>query len=140
MHFTTVKQKSSAKCIEKKSSFFSYVYPITSIDEVKPLIDALRSKHKKANHVAYAYRLASLNKLGEIVFEERGNDDKEPNKTAGAPLLRLLQQQKLGNVLVCVARVFGGIKLGTAGLSKAYKTAGKEALDKTPTIVSIIQK
>ena len=140
MQIQTVAMQTTAKSIVKKSSFFSYVYPFSSEKELKPILEKLSKEHKKASHVAFAYRIAQLNVLGDLVYNERRSDDGEPSKTAGAPLLRLLQQKELGNVLVCAARVFGGIKLGPAGLIKAYRTSGKMALEENTIILQEINQ
>ena len=77
-------------------------------------------KYHDARHVCYAYR------LGENLW--RTKDDGEPHGTAGMPILRSIDAQKLDNILVVVVRYFGGTLLGTGGLMVAYREATKEAL------------
>lgn len=142
MFIKSVKNKNSIKLIIKKSVFYSYVYPISSEANVKPILTELKKKHKQAKHIAYAYKISEADsshyedKNKEICLreEERYNDDGEPSKTAGYPLLRIIHNKKLTNVLIVVARVFGGIKLGMSGLMNAYSSAGELALKESEVI------
>ncbi len=118
---------------EKKSKFFGYAYPIESEDEVKPLIERLKKQHHTANHVCYAWQ------LGTSEPRYRANDDGEPNNSAGMPIYGQIQSFEVTNVLVAVARIFGGTKLGVGGLITAYKTAAQMALEGSP-IVERIEK
>lgn len=105
----------------KKSKFISYYYEIISPDEVKIILDNLKKEHKKARHIAYAYKV--LNTAGK-------SDDKEPSGSAGMPLYNLLEKNNLNNTLLVVVRYFGGTKLGFGPLTRAYSNAGIEALKK----------
>lgn len=107
---------------EKKSKFLAYVYPIQSEDEAKDYIQQLKKDHFKARHHCSAYRLMTS------YLSEHSSDDGEPSGTAGRPMLDILRHEQLVNVLVVVVRYFGGIKLGTGGLARAYSQATKEAL------------
>lgn len=115
---------------EKKSKFYGYAYPITSEDEVKAIIEGLRKKHHTANHVCYAWQ------LGVSTFSYRANDDGEPNNSAGMPIYGQIQSFELTNVLVAVARIFGGTKLGVGGLISSYRRAAQMALEES----SIVEK
>ncbi|MGA9639485.1 IMPACT family protein [Flavobacterium sp.] len=115
---------------EKSSKFYGYAYPITSEEEVKPILEALRKKHPSARHICYAYQ------LGDQKITYRANDDGEPNNTAGVPIYGQIQSFGLTNILVAVVRFFGGIKLGVGGLISAYKTSAQTTLD----ICEIIEK
>lgn len=105
----------------KKSKFISYYYEIISPDEVKIILDNLKKEHKKARHIAYAYKV--LNTAGK-------SDDKEPSGSAGMPLYNLLEKNNLNNTLLVVVRYFGGTKLGFGPLTRAYSNAAIEALKK----------
>lgn len=129
----TILKNSKSKIIIKKSQFYGYIYKIKSESEVKDLIHELKTKHKSANHISYAYKIASINN-DKVEYLTRFDDDGEPSKTAGFPLQQIIEQKNLCNVLIAVARVFGGIKLGTSGLIKAYRNAGLKALEQTKTI------
>lgn len=113
---------------EKKSKFFAYAFPINSKDEVKPIIESLRKKHHTANHVCYAWQ------LGVSTVSYRANDDGEPNNSAGMPIYGQIQSFELTNVLVAVARIFGGTKLGVGGLITAYRKAAHLALEESRII------
>jgi len=115
---------------EKKSKFFGYAFPILSEEEVKPIIESLKKKHHTAGHVCYAWQ------LGTETIQYRANDDGEPNNSAGLPIYRQLQAFGVTNILVAVARIFGGTKLGVGGLITAYRTGAKMALE----VSTIIEK
>lgn len=108
---------------EKKSKFYGYAYPILSEDEVKPIIEELRKRHHTANHVCYAWQLGVEN------IKYRANDDGEPNNSAGMPIYGQIQSFGVTNVLLAIARIFGGTKLGVGGLMSAYKTTAQMALE-----------
>ena len=118
---------------EKKSKFFGYAFPITTEDEVKPIIEGLRKKHHTANHICYAWQ------LGVSKISYRANDDGEPNNSAGMPIYGQIQSFKLTNVLVAVARIFGGTKLGVGGLISSYRKAAQMALEESKIIEKTIR-
>ncbi|RTE52548.1 YigZ family protein [Arenibacter aquaticus] len=108
---------------ERKSKFYGYAFPIKDVKEVKPIIEELRKLHHTANHVCYAWQ------LGPSGEQYRANDDGEPNNSAGMPIYGQIQAFEVTNVLVAVARIFGGTKLGVGGLISAYRTAAQMALE-----------
>ena len=108
---------------EKNSKFFGYAFPISSEDEVKPLIENLRKQHPNAGHFCYAYQ------IGTATLTYRANDDGEPSNTAGMPIYGQIQSFSLTNVLIVVVRIFGGVKLGVGGLISAYKTTAQLVLE-----------
>ncbi len=114
---------------EKKSKFISQAYPIKTEEEVKALLDQLRKKYPNANHLCYAWQLGLDNP------RYRANDDGEPNNSAGKPIYGQLVAFNLTNVLVVVARIFGGTKLGVGGLIGAYREAAQKALSSSEVIV-----
>ena len=118
---------------EKKSKFFGYAFPITTEDEVKPIIAGLRKKHHTANHVCYAWQ------LGVSKISYRANDDGEPNNSAGMPIYGQIQSFELTNVLVAVPRIFGGTKLGVGGLISSYRKAAQMALEESKIIEKTIR-
>ncbi len=125
----TIDSKSESKVTIKKSHFIGFVYPITSIDEIKPIVLSLKKEYKKANHVAYGYSLTYLQR-DKPFTETNYSDDGEPSKTAGYPIYNLINSNKLTNILICVVRIFGGVKLGTSGLISAYGESANVALSK----------
>lgn len=108
---------------EKNSKFFGYAFPAASEDDVKNYLSILRKKHPGAGHFCYAYQIGTDN----ISF--RANDDGEPGNSAGMPIYGQIQSFGLTNVLVCVVRYFGGVKLGVGGLMSAYKAAAQMTLE-----------
>lgn len=119
---------------EKKSKFYGYAYPILSEEEVRPIIEELRKRHHTANHVCYAWQLGVEN------IKYRANDDGEPNNSAGMPIYGQIQSFGVTNVLLAVARIFGGTKLGVGGLMSAYKTTAQMALETADIIERTLQQ
>jgi len=117
---------------EKNSKFFGYAFPISSEDEVKPLLDAIKKQHQSAGHFCYAFQ------LGTDKIQYRANDDGEPNNTAGMPIYGQIQSFGVTNVLVVVVRYFGGVKLGVGGLISAYRTSAQMALEASDIIEKTI--
>lgn len=116
-------QKPSFTQIEvKKSKFISY---LCAFHEFDTLMKRLREEHPKARHWVYAYRY--LNEFDQVV--ENSSDDGEPKGTSGKPTLAVLKGKELVNSAVITVRYFGGIKLGTGGLVKAYSDACNAALE-----------
>lgn len=108
---------------EKNSKFFGLAFPITSEDDVKPILEDLKKRHHSARHWCYAFQ------LGTDTIYYRANDDGEPNNSAGMPIYGQIQSFGVTNVLVVVVRYFGGVKLGVGGLISAYKISAQMALE-----------
>lgn len=117
---------------EKNSKFFGYAFPISSEEEVKPLIELLKKEHFSARHWCYAYQ------IGTTKIQYRANDDGEPNNSAGMPIYGQIQSFDITNVLVVVVRYFGGVKLGVGGLISAYREGAKLALEAAEIIEKTI--
>lgn len=113
---------------DRQSKFYAYVFPIINEKDIKPIMDNLRKKHPTANHFCYAWRLGVENQ------RHRANDDGEPNNSAGMPIYGQIKSFDLTNILIVVARVFGGTKLGVGGLIAAYRTAAQLALESSTII------
>lgn len=105
--------------IIKKSKFITYLYKVSTVEEIKEKLEKIRNEHKSATHVCYAYRINEI---------EKCSDDGEPSGTAGIPILNILQKQNINFILCIVVRYFGGIKLGAGGLIRAYSGSCKNAL------------
>ncbi|MCD8293571.1 MAG: YigZ family protein [Prevotellaceae bacterium] len=108
---------------EKRSKFIAIALPAGTVEEVKERLEECRKAYYDARHVCYAYMLGAERSLFRM------NDNGEPSGTAGRPILGQINARELTDVLVVVVRYFGGIKLGTGGLTQAYKRAAAEALD-----------
>ncbi|WP_053992585.1 YigZ family protein [Mangrovimonas sp. TPBH4] len=119
---------------EKNSKFFGYAFPITSEDEAKTHIEALKKQHHSARHWCYAYQIGTQ----EPNISFRANDDGEPSNSAGMPIYGQIQSFDVTNILIVVVRYFGGVKLGVGGLITAYKTAAQMALDTSKIITKTI--
>ena len=110
-----------AEYIEKKSRFLGAVYPVTTEQEAKEILERTRKQHYDARHNCWCYIL----KTGQ----KRYSDDGEPQGTAGQPMLNVFEREGVVDVLCVVTRYFGGILLGAGGLCRAYTKAAKDALD-----------
>lgn len=119
---------------EKNSKFYGYAFPITSEEEVKPIIEKLRKQHFGAVHWCYAFQTG----IDKIYY--RVNDDGEPSNTAGMPIYGQIQSFGITNVLVVIVRFFGGVKLGVGGLISAYRTTAQMALENSEIIEKTINK
>lgn len=120
--YKTITQPAEGYITEKKSKFLSFVFPVTTADDVKEIVDEHRKKYYDARHVCWAYM------LGTEREDFRANDDGEPSGTAGRPILGQINSYELTNVLILVVRYFGGTLLGTGGLIRAYKEAAEDAI------------
>ncbi len=117
-----------------KSKFISFAFHMAG--EYKDTIKMLKGQFPDATHICWAYKYFDTQAMidrGEYIVTQNSSDDGEPSGTAGMPILGAINNAKLDNVLVCVVRYFGGIKLGTAGLAKAYARSAKLAMDKQVT-------
>ncbi|WP_439185691.1 IMPACT family protein [Carboxylicivirga taeanensis] len=108
---------------EKGSKFITYAYPVADEEEIKEHVDLLKKKYYDARHHCFAWQLGVDGK------NFRANDDGEPSGTAGKPILGQIRSHELTNILIVVIRYFGGTKLGTSGLIRAYKEATIDAIN-----------
>ena len=123
----TIEKSFEARTEVKHSKFLAYLVPI---EEYHGLQDKLKQEHPKANHVVYALR--TLNEYDQIV--ENSTDDNEPKGCAGVPSLNVLRGENLINCAVLIVRYFGGIKLGTGGMARAYALATKNVIKEASLI------
>ena len=125
MSRTTWKTVSHPARIEyevKKSVFIADVAPVHSGEEATDFLRKIKKEFPDARHHVYAYR------AGDEVVEQRYSDDGEPQGTAGMPVLEVIRHQDLQDLCV-VTRYFGGILLGTGGLTRAYSTAASQGVE-----------
>lgn len=113
------------------SKFLAFAYPVTSEEEIKPIIQQLKKEYFDARHHCYAYRLGHTGSVWRI------NDDGEPSSTAGRPIYGQILSAGLSDILIVVVRYFGGIKLGVPGLIRAYKTSSADAIANATIIEKI---
>ena len=103
-----------AEYIIERSRFIAHVSPAESPEEARAFIAGIKEKYKDATHNVPAFV------CGAGSEHQWASDDGEPQGTSGMPVLRLITGQELTNVAIVITRYFGGIKLGTGGLARAY--------------------
>lgn len=107
----------------KGSRHIANAFPVENQQEIEAALQSVRARMPDATHHAFAWR------LGRGQNDFRYSDDGEPSGSAGRPILQQIDGRELTDVLVVVTRYFGGTKLGTGGLVRAYGGAAKEALE-----------
>ncbi len=116
----TVKRHFSAEITVKRSRFIADIFFVENEEDVKNRVKEIKNKYYDAKHHCYAYVLKDGFKT---------NDDGEPHGTAGKPILEPLIKNDMVNVLIVVTRYFGGVLLGTGGLSRAYSDSAAAVLN-----------
>ena len=111
----------ASEYMEKKSRFLGLITPVTTEAEARARLEAVKKQEYDARHDCWAYILHS--------GQKRYSDDGEPQGTAGQPILNVLEREGVQDVLCIVTRYFGGIKLGTGGLVRAYTSSAKLGLE-----------
>ena len=122
--FTTIQTESQTEIKVRASRFIGETFLVTSVDEAVHRLNDVRKREFRANHHCYAYVLGRPEPT-EFKFSDAG----EPSGTAGRPALAVLRGSGLGDVVVVVTRYFGGTKLGTGGLVRAYGDAVRRVLE-----------
>lgn len=122
MKYKTIKKQCEGIYKDKGSKFICILFPLTDEETFVKKLQEIKVEHNNARHWCYSYRLGHEGNIYRI------NDDGEPSGTAGKPIHNQLLSNSLTNVAAIVVRYFGGIKLGTSGLIKAYKGATSEAI------------
>ena len=117
----TIEQIYTAEVEEKKSTFLAYLCPMSDFESLHV---KLKSEHPKAAHIVWAKRF--YNEYRQVV--ENNSDDGEPKGTSGPPVLNVMRGVELVNTGLLIVRYFGGIKLGTGGLVRAYGSSAKEVI------------
>lgn len=120
--YRTIKQFAECKIEIDKSTFIGLAYAINNEDEIPGYLQQAKTNYPNANHYVYAYT------CGRNQAVQKFSDDGEPSGTGGLPILEIFKYKELEDVLVIVVRYFGGIKLGTGGLKRAYSKSALEAL------------
>jgi len=120
-------QKARTELIVVNSRFISNAAPAFSVEEAKKFIARVRDEFSDASHNVPAYIIG----YGSSTISHC-NDDGEPSGTAGRPVLAVLQGSGLGDVVVVITRYFGGTKLGTGGLVRAYSDSARSVLQALP--------
>ncbi len=126
--YKTILEYGEAEEIINKSKFIGYAMPIDSEEEATKFVETIKKKHKDATHNVPAYVIGVNNEV------QRYSDDGEPSGTAGVPILDMLKKEEIKNTVVVVTRYFGGIKLGTGGLVRAYTNVAKLAVNQSKVV------
>ncbi len=116
----------------KKSRFISTAQLATSVQEARAVIAGARAEMPDANHHVYAFRVG----FGKTVTEGM-SDDGEPTGTSGPPTLAVVRGSAVGDIALVTARYFGGAKLGTGGLVRAYTESAQAALSMLKTELKV---
>lgn len=123
--FKSIEKEAEAEIVEKKSRFIAQIFAVNSKEEAENVLSEVKKTYYDAKHNCYAYIVDNI---------EKCSDDGEPSGTAGSPMLDLLKNNGLNNVIVVVTRYFGGTLLGTGGLVRAYTESAKKALENAKII------
>ncbi len=118
----------------KKSRFITYLAHVSNVDEAKKFVAQMKAMHPDARHHCWAFVAGHPNDSMCRGF----SDDGEPSGTAGKPILAQLIGSGLGEIVAVVVRYYGGVRLGTGGLVKAYGGGVKLALENLRTIEKVI--
>ncbi|MDR0569615.1 MAG: IMPACT family protein [Clostridiales Family XIII bacterium] len=123
IRYKTVFREAVAEQVIERSKFIACARPVESREEAEAFIAGRRALFKDATHNVPAFIVGEKNRL------QWASDDGEPQGTSGAPIAQLLDAEGLTNVAVVVTRYFGGVKLGTGGLVRAYTGAARRAVE-----------
>lgn len=115
----TIKENTINETVINKSRFITFLYKCDDVLHVTDMINNVKNEYKGATHYCYAYIING---------NEKASDDGEPGGTAGLPILGVLKKNDINNVICIVVRYFGGVKLGSGGLIRAYSNSARDAL------------
>ncbi|QMV43384.1 YigZ family protein [Cohnella cholangitidis] len=132
--YATVRQFGSDEIVIKKSRFIGHAKPVETEEEAVAFIEELKKKYWDATHNCSAYL------IGERDQYQKALDDGEPSGTAGKPILEVIKNRGLKNVVVVVTRYFGGIMLGAGGLVRAYTDGAVVGIDAADPIVKVLHR
>lgn len=121
--YKTVRKQAEAVQVIDKSRFIAHVSPVESREEADAFLAEIREKYKDATHNVPAMVIGDKSQI------QWASDDGEPQGTSGAPMVQMMVKEGLTNLIVVVTRYFGGIKLGTGGLVRAYTSSAKLGLE-----------
>ena len=122
MSYTTVKELAEFRFEDRKSVFIGFAKPVSTEDEATDFVASVKKKFPDARHWVYAYVLRKNSAM-------RYSDDREPQGTAGMPVLDVIRKRGITDTVIVVVRYFGGILLGTGGLVHAYTEAALGAVN-----------
>ena len=124
-HYFSVSKPAEAETKIRGSRFIGRVEKVATLEDTIDFLERIRKKEYSATHNCYAYRVGVTDKQ-----QFKYSDDGEPSGTAGKPIFDLIEGRSLTNSMIVVTRYYGGTKLGTGGLARAYAEAAALALEK----------
>lgn len=120
--YLSIEGESAVEQIIEKSKFIAVAAHVTNLSEIAEHLHSAKTKFPQARHYVYAYRLRE----GRF---EKSTDDGEPQGTGGHPVLDIIQHRDLWDIQIIVIRYFGGVLLGTGGLTRAYGRTARMAIE-----------
>lgn len=121
-HFASVQGETRATIKVDRSVFTAIAFDVLEENQFNDRLAQIRRQHFDATHHCWAYRLFAS-------FRSRSSDDGEPSGTAGKPILGAIESSELYDVGLVVVRWYGGVKLGTGGLARAYRDAARAVIE-----------
>ena len=134
MGYCSVERQFQAEIVVQKSRFIGILQPVETPQAVTAALESIRKQYPDATHHCYAYRLGPQGQPYGF------SDDREPSGTAGKPIYMVLEKYQLSDVLLVVVRYFGGIKLGTGGLARAYRQAAEHVVQAATIVEKVKQR
>ncbi len=125
-YFYTIKDSVTSQLKVKGSVFIASLFHTNDRTEADIVLERVRKENYDATHNCFAYRIDA--------DDFRFSDDGEPSGTAGKPILTIIDKYQLERVIAVVTRFFGGTKLGTGGLIRAYSEAAERAIKQTKIV------
>lgn len=129
-HYRTLAEPAEFRQKIERSDFLGLAFPIASDDEFFAELERVQKRYFDATHHCWAFRLFDRSSGGR----QRSSDAGEPSGTAGKPILSAIEGASLYDLGVIVVRWYGGVKLGTGGLGRAYRETAAQALREAKTL------
>lgn len=121
--YKTLQKEVHTELVIERSRFIAHAKPVGTREEAEAYLAQIRERYKDATHNVPAMV------IGDGMQIQWGSYDGEPQGTSGAPMVQYLVKEGITNVIIVVTRYFGGIKLGTGGLVRAYTSAARQAVE-----------
>lgn len=132
--YKSVRCAGDKEIVIKKSRFIGYIKPVENEEDAISFIEEIKKKHWNATHNCSAYMIGERDEI------QKQSDDGEPSGTAGKPILEVIKNQGLKNVVIVVTRYFGGIMLGAGGLIRAYTDGAVAAIEAGEVIQWVLHR
>jgi uncharacterized YigZ family protein len=132
--YKTVRGLGSKEIVIKKSKFIGFSKPVATEAEAIVFIEDIKKSHWNATHNCSAYMIGHRNDI------QKQSDDGEPSGTAGKPILEVIRNQGLSNIVIVVTRYFGGIMLGAGGLIRAYTDGAVAAIESGEVVTHVLHR